>query len=169
MSVIATMANLATAVGALSVAWQISESRRQARVEFEQTFVNRYQTIIRQVALPVRLGESDDIDPSTLEALYDYFELCEEEFYFRKHGKVLDSTWQEWMVGMRSNFARPTISAAFHHIVDRVTVSATNNHGTTGVADALVPFEHLRKAFDDTGRFVGHDPLERRGVLRRFR
>lgn len=119
-----TAANVATAVGIIGVGWQLWLNRRQMVVAFERTFVDRYERIIRDVPLSVLLGE--DFDPTAredaLRAFFDYFELCEEELYCRRVGKISTSTWCDWWEGIALNLRRQAFRTAWEYLKDRVAV-----------------------------------------------
>jgi hypothetical protein len=123
--VIGTTANVATAAGISLVAYQLYMTRQQMVADFERTFVDRYEGIIRDVPLALLLGEPFDPhhDDRVLRAFFDYFELCEEEMYYRRIGKVSRSTWCDWWEGIALNLRRPAFRAAWNHLADRVTVS----------------------------------------------
>jgi len=46
-------------------------------------------------------------------AFYDYFELCEQEAYYRGDGQVSDRTWDEWRAGIESNRRKRSFRAAW--------------------------------------------------------
>jgi len=57
--------------------------------------------------------ERDDETPLTSEErsiIYDYFNLCGEEFLYYSHGYILPSVWKAWENGMRYFFCSPRIS-----------------------------------------------------------
>ena len=85
----ATAANCATAVALVGVGWQLLLSRRQMVAQFEQTFVTRYEAILARIPLRLLRGAEPEwpMDDPTLRAFFDYFELCEEELYFRAGGR----------------------------------------------------------------------------------
>lgn len=87
---ITSIANVAAAVGVVVVIFQLALARRQMRAGFERSFVDKYERIIQRVPLAVLLGDDVDIDRNeqVQRAFFDYFELCEEELYFRRVGKV---------------------------------------------------------------------------------
>src|SRR4051812_40117243 len=109
--VIADVSGVAAGGGLVFVAWQVYLARRQLTSSFEASFVDRYERIVANVPLEWLLGEALTPPSDQVErAMYDYFELCEEELYYRKSGRVSRSTWRDWWEGMRLHLRRP----AFH-------------------------------------------------------
>jgi hypothetical protein len=141
--VVTTVANVATAAGIFAVGWQLVLNRRQMMAEFERTFGERYERIIRDVPLPMLIGQVEDPtnDATALRAFFDYFELCEEELYYRRQGKVSRSTWKDWWEGIALNFRRPAFRTAWAHLKD----AAVTPQGPTNEIP-LRQFELLRVA-----------------------
>lgn len=156
--VVSTAANVATALGIIGLGWQLWLNRRQMVVGFERTFVDRYERTISDVPLPLLLG--DDFEPGqdgdVLRAFFDYFELCEEEMYFRRVGKVSTSTWSDWWEGITLNLRRQAFRTAWEHLKERVNL-APGPEGQVRVTQ----FELLREGIRaiDTGQ--GFDPRHR--------
>ncbi len=110
--------SIATGVGVLLAAYQLRQAKRSLREGFERTFVDRYERIVSGVDLDVLLGHMPpDLDnPSTKRAFFDYFELCEEELYYRSFRRVSSSTWRDWWYGMRLAFQNESFVDAFESI-----------------------------------------------------
>jgi hypothetical protein len=146
-----TLASLATALGVLLVALQLWPTRREMTAAFERTFVERYERIVAGIPLPVLFGERDSPAQREegLRPFFDYFELCEEELYYRRARRVSRSTWLDWQEGIILNFRRPAFSAAWEQLRDRVQVQPTK-----GRHQRVEQFTLLRAAVDafDDGR-----------------
>jgi hypothetical protein len=142
---ISTAANVATAGGIIGVGWQLLLNRRQMTAGFERTFVDRYERVIHDVPLALLLGETfaPQDDELALRAFFEYFELCEEQLYYRETGKISGPTWHDWWEGIALNLRRPAFKQAWNHLKDRVIVSP-------GVAlqARLEQFTLLRRAID---------------------
>jgi hypothetical protein len=153
--VIGTAANVATALGIIGVGSQLWLNRRQMVSAFERTFVDRYERIIRDVPLALLFGEAFDpfSDDKVLRAFFDYFELCEEELYFRRIGKVSRSTWCDWWEGIALNVRRPAFRTAWDHLRERVTVSAGS-----GKQVRATQFRLLRDAILAIDAGISFDP-----------
>jgi len=158
IEVISSVANVAAAVGVVVVIWQLRLTRQQLRAGFERTFVDKYERIIGHVPLGMILGEDIDVeqDAEALRAFFDYFELCEEELYYRAVGKVSTRTWREWWEGIALHFRRPAFRQAWEALKDRVVVSSA--------ASATVRVEQftlLRSAVRAVEDGRAHDPRHR--------
>ena len=96
---------------------------------------------------PIEAGSRNDV----LRPFFDYFELCEEQFYYRKTGKVSRSTYADWWEGIALNLSRPAFRQAWDELKDRVLVAP----GASTV-DRHEQFTLLREAvrlLDDGKRF----------------
>lgn len=111
-------ASLATIAAVCAAVYQLRQARRSLRDNFERTFVDRYERIIKDVNLEVMLrGQRPDLsDPETERAFYDYFTLTEEELYFRAHQRVSTSTWRDWWYGIRLHLQNEAFMEAFEHL-----------------------------------------------------
>ena len=119
--------SIATGLGVAFAAFQIRQAQQSLRDGFERTFVDRYERIIRQIDLDVILGsrEPNLSDPDVCRAFFDYFELCEEELYFRAYRKVSKATWNDWWYGIRGHLLNDHFKAAFDDLAERSETSTT--------------------------------------------
>lgn len=105
------LTSLTTAIGVGVASYQIWQTRLSLRDNFERTFVDRYQRIAEGLPVEVFLGgAATDVDPA---AFYRYFELCEEQLYYRAFRRVSARTWRDWWYGMSVNMASPAFADAF--------------------------------------------------------
>jgi len=155
-NVVAAAANVATAVGLVGVAWQLVLNRRKMTAAFERTFVDRYEKIIQNVPLRILLGGKVDPvkSPDVLRAMFDYFELCEEELYFRKKRKVSDTTWNDWSEGMALHLRKFGFKAAWMHLSE-----ATAGAQESAKLIRNEQFALVRKAFPRIEAANDFDPL----------
>ena len=154
---ITSIANVAAAVGVVVVIFQLALARRQMRAGFERSFVDKYERIIERVPLAMLLGDDVDVDRSekVQRAFFDYFELCEEELYFRRVGKVSSATWQEWWEGISLHFRRPAFIQGWESLKDRVLV----RNGDSDLV-RLEQFTLLREALAAIERGQIFDPCK---------
>jgi hypothetical protein len=129
---------VATPIGLLATVYQLGQTRRALRYAFERTFVDRYCRIASSIDVDVMLGTAaaDLGNPETKRAFFDYFELCEEELYFRAHRKVGLSVWRDWWYGISTNLRNPNFEGAFESLVIK-----------SAIGNAPHRFPHLREAF----------------------
>ena len=153
---LADVASVATAVGLFAIFYQLGLTRRQLRAGFEQTFVDRYLAIAARIPLELILGETARLDAASERALYDYFELCEEELYYRRGGRVSRGTWLEWWDGIALNFMRPGFRAAWVGLKDRTILDDSSRP-----SGRLEQFDLLRAAVDAIAAGREHDPRSR--------
>lgn len=54
-------------------------------------------------------GEEREVGPELAEVLFHYFELCEEELYYRMKRRISAATWVDWSEGLAVMLSRPQI------------------------------------------------------------
>lgn len=69
---------------------------RELFVEFN----HRYSTLNNQLNAIERGEASKPLDPQEIDTLYEYFNLCAEEFLFFQAGYISKDVWQSWVHGM---------------------------------------------------------------------
>jgi hypothetical protein len=131
LEILSGLASVATAVGVGVAAYQLRASSRQSTTTFEDTLNSQYRLTIERLPLEALFGEG--MDGKDVNALlphfYRYFDLCNEQAFLHKHGRVSTKTWLNWEEGIKGNLGRPAFAAAWAEIAAR----ARND------------FEHLRK------------------------
>ncbi len=76
----------------------------QLFVNLFEKFNGRYNSLNEQLNI-IALGGAKDLTPDQTSVLFDYFNLCAEEFLFYKSGYIDHDVWQSWIAGMKY-FAR---------------------------------------------------------------
>ena len=160
IAVVATVAQWATAIGAGFVAFQLWQTQRALRASYERTFVERYEQIIAHVLLAAllegRLPDTvTDTDPEVIErAFFDYFELCEEELYFRKLGRITRRTWADWWEGMALQFRNDAFAAELERLVERTASDCAEERGRP------TRFHHVLQGATNARNGQVYDPVE---------
>ena len=119
------LAALATSLGVVLVAAQLSFARKQARTALEDELSKEYRDIA--LALPPEAF----FDPATgndvqdfnadLPAYLRYIDLTNQQVFLRQQRRVSRRTWQLWRDGIYDNLAkRPTFAAAWLHLSERM-------------------------------------------------
>ena len=120
----------AVLAGVAFAAWQVLVARAQTRANFEQLFVLHYRRIVASIPLEAFLGDQVVYNPASgvgadlaiRRAFYDYFELCEDEFFYAKgrlgpcSRRIGRRTWRDWEAGMRGHLALPAFAVAWTDI-----------------------------------------------------
>ena len=148
--------SVVTGIGVLLAAFQVRQAKRSLRDGFERTFVDRYERIIAVIDLGTILGHSkpDLGNPVVRRAFFDYFELCEEQLYFRSYGRVATPTWTDWWYGIRLHLSNPEFLNAFTDIRDE----ANTNHDDPSRGGPLTRFERLSLAVEHRGQRHTYEP-----------
>jgi len=59
-------------------------------------------------------GASECLCPTQVDKVYDYFNLCAEEYLFYKRGFIYQEVWRAWTIGMGTYFQDPRIAEVWH-------------------------------------------------------
>ena len=71
---------------------------------FKELFVEfnkRYDALNDRLNDICRAPETQDLEQHEIHTLFDYFNLCAEEFLFFKSGYIDEEVWQSWRRGMK--------------------------------------------------------------------
>jgi len=121
LEALSAIANIATAVGVGVAAWQLLAARRQATSAFEDSLTSQYRTLTERLPLQALLGEplsASELQPSLLH-FYRYFDLCNEQAFLHKHGRISRPTWENWREGIVANMERPAFKSAWSEVARR--------------------------------------------------
>ena len=121
LDILSAAANVATAIGVGVAAWQLFFARRQATTSFEDSLTSQYRTLIERIPMQALLGEpmnAQDLQ-GLLPHFYRYFDLCNEQAFLHKNGRVSKETWENWKDGMLSNLQRPAFGSAWSEVARR--------------------------------------------------
>lgn len=121
LEIISAVASTFTAIGVVISAIQIHLFKTQERTKFEDEFAKEYRLLMSRVPTKALLGEqlSDDEYQAAFDEFYHYFDLCNEQIFLSKSGRISKSTWNFWKEGMISNFSRPAFARAWNEIAGR--------------------------------------------------
>ena len=114
----AALGSIATAVGVLFAAVQLWLSRKQARTQFEDGFVQQYRDLLKRIPVSALLGEllKEETQQAHLGDFYHYFDLCNEQVFLRQQNRISEPTWEMWRDGIRTNMSRPAFAAAWRDV-----------------------------------------------------
>jgi hypothetical protein len=118
---LSAVSNVATAVGVAVGAYQLLITRRQAVTSFEDSLTAQYREIIANLPLRALFGASllrRELD-SALPHFYRYFDLCNEQAFLYRRGRITRKAWSNWEQGIMSNMNRPAFAAAWTVVASR--------------------------------------------------
>ena len=116
------IAFIALIVSFFSSRKQLQLLNEQLQLQFFADYTKRYQEILlnlpEQLYLPgSSLDQLSDSDKSrALRYLRAYFDLCSEELYWWKKGKVDTATWENWKEGIESALCKKPFREAWQLI-----------------------------------------------------
>lgn len=96
---------------------KLEETRLFAEVF--QSFNNRYDDMNDCLNCIVNQPEEEDLTEPERTQLYDYFNLCAEEYLFYQRGYVPQEVWEAWKGGMRYYMRNPRIRGLWEEDQDR--------------------------------------------------
>jgi hypothetical protein len=86
-----------------------------AQLQFEDTLEKEYRDLISRIPtkalLDSDLGEAEYED--TFDELFRYFDLSNRQIELRKEGRIGDSTWDNWRIGIKFNMSQPAFKRAW--------------------------------------------------------
>jgi hypothetical protein len=108
-------------VAAGSVVAALTGVRDQLRMATFIAYTDRYSTIMSRLPFAARqpgsgyelAAATQEEAVETLGAFRDYFNLCSEELWLYKTGKIDKDTWQIWKLGMQQVTAFPAFEDAW--------------------------------------------------------
>ena len=118
LAILSAIANAATAFGALAAAWQLYLVHKQSITNFEDSFAKEYRELTSKLPTKALLGEalSDEEHNEHFDEMYHYFDLCNEQAFLYKAGRISEKTWIFWCEGIASNMQRPAFQRAWYEI-----------------------------------------------------
>ena len=119
--VLSVVSNVATAIGVAVAAYQLRSNRKQSVTTFEDSLTVQYRQIASSLPLNALLGEAlkPDEHRDHLKYFYRYFDLCNEQAFLHKNGRVSETTWNFWKDGILTNLRRPAFAEAWKEIAAR--------------------------------------------------
>lgn len=76
-----------------------------------KNFNSRYDKLNDDLNRIMNLYENRKLNEKDVQILYDYFNLCAEEFLFYKAGYIDEAVWQAWKRGMEYFLCAPPIAS----------------------------------------------------------
>lgn len=118
---LAAISSIATALAVIVAAWQLVLAHRQSITNFEDSFAKEYRELASRLPTKALLGEelTDAEYDEHFDELYHYFDLCNEQIFHQKIGRISKKTWTFWKDGIASNLQRPVFQRAWADIASR--------------------------------------------------
>jgi len=123
LEILSAIANCATTAAVVVAARQLWLAKCQAVTSFEDSFAKEYRELASKLPTKAFLGEplSDDEYTSHFDEMYHYFDLCNEQVFLHKAGRISGKTWIFWEDGIRTNLDRPAFKRAWSEIAAKAT------------------------------------------------
>jgi hypothetical protein len=109
------LASIATALGVGVAAFHLRAAQKQGRTSFEDSLNSQYRSVIRCLPLDALFGRSISAEDLSnfLPCFYQYFDLCNEQIFLHRIGRISEQTWKNWEEGITGNLRRPAFSDAW--------------------------------------------------------
>ncbi len=113
-----TVASLATSIGVVFAALQIWLSRKIAQIKFEDSLDQQYRDLAMKIPVDALIGKNipENKKSDVREIIYNYLDLCNEQAYLRKKGRVSKLRWKEWNEGIKSNLCKPVFKEVWEEV-----------------------------------------------------
>jgi hypothetical protein len=106
LSKYAVLAPYGTLFGVAVALCQFRKNNKQQVTNFEDSLTKEYREIVRRIPykalIGVELCQKEQAD--AYNEIYNYMDLCNEQIFLRKSGRVRRATWLNWQEGMKVNF-----------------------------------------------------------------
>ena len=121
IALLSSLGNVATGVGVVVAAWQLFLAHKQSVTNFEDSFAKEYRALAARLPTKALLGEplSNREHREHFDELYHYFDLCNEQTFLHKNGRISSKTWEFWRDGIASNMRRPAFKRAWSEIASQ--------------------------------------------------
>lgn len=121
LEVLSAFASIATALGVAVAAWQLWLAHKQSVTSFEDSLAKEYRELAAKLPTKALLGETltDEEHAEYFDEFYRYFDLCNEQAFLHKNGRISEVTWTFWNDGIASNLGRPAFSRAWREVAAR--------------------------------------------------
>jgi hypothetical protein len=110
-----------TMAGVVIAAIQLIRQVSEQKTAFEDGFAKEYRELVATIPVKAMLGEelvAADLE-AHLDEFYHYFDLCNEQAFLARLGRIRRRTWKFWREGIEDNLARPAFRQAWDHIQSR--------------------------------------------------
>lgn len=123
LEILSAVANLATTAAVIVASRQLVLAKRQAVTSFEDSMAKEYRELAAKIPTKVFLGESlsEDEYIKYFDEMYRYFDLCNEQIFLNKAGRISSEAWTFWEDGIRTNLNRPAFMRAWSEIAAKAT------------------------------------------------
>ena len=103
----------------VALLFSVRSFQQQFQINFFADYTKRYQEII--LNLPININHADfridslepDENEKTLRYMRAYFDLCSEEYFLWRDGKISEDVWEEWEKGIKFSFEKPAFKQAW--------------------------------------------------------
>ncbi len=121
VAILSALGSVATGIAVIVAAWQLYLVHRQSVSNFEDSFAKEYRALAARLPTKALLGEplSNREHAEHFDEMYHYFDLCNEQAFQHKNGRISSKTWLFWREGIASNLARPAFARAWCEIAAR--------------------------------------------------
>ncbi len=89
--------------GILSSIYFVQKQKLEETRLFKELFAEfneRYDKLNESLNQILRANPDQNLSSKEIDILYDYFNLCGEEYLFYKRGYILPEVWEAWLNGM---------------------------------------------------------------------
>lgn len=127
-------------IGLIFIWWQLSETRKIAQQQFEDSMAKEYRELINRIPTKVMLGEELEVNEfkENFDEFYRYFDLTNEQILLNKRNRIHADVWGDWLEGIEANIQLPAFNLAWEQIEFIRKKNGKEN-----------PFKELKKILDE--------------------
>lgn len=118
---VSAVAAVVSALGLFFTFWQVRLVKRLAITQFEDSLSREYRELAGRLPAKALLGEtlSEEEHQDALDEFIHYIDLCNEQVFLRRCGRINPVTWENWRDGILSNLEQPAFARAWKEVQDR--------------------------------------------------
>ena len=118
---ISACAAVVSTIGIWFVRKQLVITKDIAQLQFEDALEKEYRELVS--GIPTKALLDSDLDDSdyakTFDEFFRYFDLSNRQIELRKEGRIGDSTWNNWRLGIKFNMSQPAFKKAWGEVKTR--------------------------------------------------
>ena len=115
---ISAFAAVISVAGVFLVRVQLASTKNIAQDQFEDTLEKEYRDLAARIPTDALIG--GELSPRQYKAasdeLFRYFDFNNKQVMLRKQGRIGDSTWENWLSGIKFNLSLPAFKMAWSEV-----------------------------------------------------
>ena len=128
---ISAIANSVSALAVFLTMLRLSLAKRVSQLQFEDNLEKEYREIAARIPTEALVGGglSPQQYKAASEELFRHFDLTNKQVMLRKKGRIRDSTWGNWLSGIKFNLSLPVFKKNWFYVKDKTDLQKSEFFG----------------------------------------